>query len=394
MPKELEGIKVVDLSQGVSGPFCSLMLADMGAEVIKVEPPTGDIARCWGPPFVSPDKSAYFYSLNRNKKSVALNLKAPLGREAFTSLIQTSDVLIENFRPGVLEKLNFSWSDLRKINANLIYCSVTGFGQDGPSANETAFDIIIQARSGLMSVTGEKDGLPMKIGIPMVDIGSGMYAAFATMCAIYRRDEGYGGSRIDISMLDCAFSWLCYWVSSFSATGRELSVEGNVHPTISPYQLFRAKDGAIAIAITSDRLWQRFLEAVNRKDLLSDVRFENNAKRVQRRGELTSILNSLISNYNTHEFVNLMTKQGIPCAPVQTVKQVMTDPQLVYRKMILEVGEILVPGSPVKIDSSSSELCSNPPKLGEDTVKILENKLGWSRERIAKLEQECKEYSQ
>jgi len=369
----LAGIRILDLSVSVAGPFSSMLLADMGAEVIKIEPPSGDISRKWGPPFVEDNSSAYFYSLNRNKKSISLNLKEAGDKEIFTSLIRKSDVLIESFRPGVLDKLGFSWDEVHAMNRKLVYCSITGYGQDGPSSQDPAFDLMIQARSGLTSVTGESSLSPIKIGVPIVDLVTGIYTSFAVAVAIGNHNRDADGRRIDISMLDSAFSLLCYWVTGYSVTGKELPRQGNGHPTMVPYQIFETKDGSIAISASDSRQWQRFTQALNRADLFDDPRFVDNAARVGHRQELVDTIQKILLNYDRDTIVSLMRDYGVPSSAVQTIKDVIDDPQLQYRGMIQKIGGVIVPGCPIKMSDFTWNLRTAPPKQGQDALEILED---------------------
>jgi crotonobetainyl-CoA:carnitine CoA-transferase CaiB-like acyl-CoA transferase len=350
-----------------------MLLADLGAEVIKIEPPSGDISRKWGPPFVEENASAYFYALNRNKKSICLDLKEDEGKRILTSLIKKSDILIESFRPGVMDRLGFAWEDVHKMNHKLIYCSITGYGQDGPSSEEPAFDLMIQARSGLMSVTGEPGMAPTKMGVPIVDLVTGIYASFAVSVAIYRQNQNAEGCRIDISMLDSAFSLLCYWVTGFSLTGKELPRYGNGHPTMVPYQVFETKDGSVAISASDSRQWQRFTQALNRNDLADDPRFVDNASRVGHRKELVDSIQETLMEFDRDSLVSLMQEFSIPSSPVQNVKDVIDDPQLRHRRMIQKIGEVIVPGCPIKMTGFSWSLENPPPKQGQDALSILQD---------------------
>lgn len=385
----LGAVKILDMTQGVAGPFCTQLLADMGAEVVKIEPPvTGDITRSWGPPFVGEGRSAYFFALNRNKRSVVLDLKAPDGRKAFEVLLARSDVLVENFRPGVMARLGYSWEAMKKTHRDLIYCSVTGYGQDGPSSDETAFDNIIQARSGLMSVTGERDGPPIKMGVPITDLGAGIYASLAIMSALFVRTSTGEGARIDVSLLDSAVSWLVYWLTGYSVKGAELTRTGNAHPTLAPYQVFRTVDGSAALGVASDRLWEKFAKALGQEELLLDPRFRTNAKRVAHRKLLVAKVEKILETLTTGELTAMMKEAGVPFSGVQSVAALVKDPQLIHRGMILDMEGVLTPGFPFRIDSMDWKLRSPPPALGEDTDRVL-GELGWSKKEIQKLMSEA-----
>jgi crotonobetainyl-CoA:carnitine CoA-transferase CaiB-like acyl-CoA transferase len=373
MTAPLAGIRILDLSVSVAGPFSSMLLADLGAEVVKIEPPSGDISRKWGPPFVEENSSAYFYALNRNKKSITLDLKSAEDKRTLTSLIKKSDILIESFRPGVMTKLGFSWDQVHRLNHKLIYCSITGYGQDGPSRDEPAFDLMVQARSGLMSVTGESGMSPIKMGVPIVDLVTGIYASLAVSVALFRKEKEGDGCRIDISMLDSAFSLLCYWITGFSLTGKELPRQGNGHPTMVPYQVFETKDGSVAISAADSRQWQNFTQAVKMNDLIDDPRFIDNAARVDHRSELVDIIQKILRGYDRDTLVSLMRDFAIPSSPVQTVSDVIEDPQLVYRGMIQRIGDVVVPGFPIKMTGFSWTLKNPPPKQGQDALSILQD---------------------
>ncbi len=387
----LSGVKVVDLTQGLSGPFSSLMLADLGAEVIKVETKVGDIARGWGPPFVKEGMSAYFYSINRNKKSVLLNLKMPKSREVFESILGKTDVLIENFRPGVLDQLGYSWEKLHESYPRLILLSISGYGSSGPDSKNAAFDINIQARSALMDITGEPDGEPTKIGIPLTDIGAGMYGAFAVSSALYARNSTGEGKWVDIAMFDTAISWLTYWVTGYSVTKREMKRTGNAHTTLAPYQIFDAKDGRIALGVTSNRLWAKFAKAVNRPDLLEDERFKSNATRVKYADDVVKVTASIIASYQRDEIVELLAKGGIPCAPMQSIKDLVNDKQAIARDMMLQLKEAVVPGTPVKFKGDVPREAAEPPVLGSYTQSLLLEELGLQKSDLEQLLKEVEE---
>ncbi len=367
----LSGVRVVDLTQGLSGPFSSLMLSDLGAEVIKVETKVGDIARGWGPPFVKEGMSAYFYSINRNKKSILLNLKKPKSREVFERLLETTDILIENFRPGILDKLGFGWKKLHAEHPRLILLSISGYGSSGPDSTNAAFDINIQARSGLMDVTGDPEGEPTKIGIPLTDIGAGMYGAFAVTSALFLRNRTGEGTWTDIAMFDTAISWLTYWVTGHSVTGRDMKRTGNAHTTLAPYQIFNAKDGQIALGVTSNRLWEKFARAVNRPDLLEDERFKSNATRVVHADEVVKVTAEIISSYKRDDIVKILADGGIPCAAMQSIKELVKDDQAIARNMMLQMNDAVVPGTPVKFEGKDPRKMEEPPALGSYTEKLL-----------------------
>lgn len=352
------------------------MLSDLGAEIIKVETRVGDISRGWGPPFVREGMSAYFYSVNRNKKSVFLNLKKPISRLAFERLLENADVLIENFKPGVLDRLGYDWQKLHRDYPKLILLSISGYGAYGPDSKNAAFDLNIQARSGLMEITGDPDGEPTKIGIPITDIGAGMYGAFSVSTALYHRRSSGDGIRIEVSMLDTAISWLSYWLTGYSVTGKELSRTGNAHTTIAPYELFDTADGKISLGVTSDNLWKKFAKAVNRPDLIEDSRFKTNASRVVNSDEVVRITSEIISRYKTSDIIRLFYDAGVPSAPLQKISEVVKDHQALARNMILDIAGVDVPGTPIKILGKDPRQMIPPPELGEHTEEVLRGVLG------------------
>src|SRR5579875_1032751 len=385
----LEGIKIVDLTEYLSGPYCTMMLADLGADVIKIEEPgRGDGSRQWGPPFLG-GESAYFLSVNRNKRSLALNLKSEQGREVLTKLVSESDVLIENFRPGIAETLGIDYEELRKTNPGLIYCSISGFGQEGPYRNRPSYDIVGQAMSGLMSITGEKDGGPVKVGIAIADICAGMFATIGILAALTARNTTGVGQRIDISLLDGLVSWLSHQAGYYFATAKNPERLGTAHPTIAPYQAFRASDGFyFVLAVGNDSIWARFCNAVGIDALASDSRFVKNSDRAKNREQLVSMLENLFSKKTRAEWLEIINAGGVPCAPILTLSQVFQDPQVLFRQMVEEVshmkaGKIRVVASPVKMSDSPFSVRFPPPLLGESTEEILSS-LGYSTEQIKK----------
>lgn len=387
---QLEGIKIVDFTGYLAGPYCTMILADLGAEVTKVEEPgRGDGSRQWGPPFVD-GESAYFLSVNRNKRSITLNLKSDEGRQIASKLVSNSDVLVENFRPGIAERLGIDYESLKKVNPSLIYCSISGFGQDGPYRDKPSYDIIGQAMGGLMSITGEKDCPPVKIGIAIADICAGMFACIGILAALNFRSLTGEGDRIDISLLDGQISWLSHQAGYYFATGKNPDRMGSSHPTIVPYQAFKASDSYFVIAVGNDSLWAKFCDALSLDSLKRDPRFFSNPDRVKNREELKSTLDDFFSKKSSKEWLKLIDAAGVPCAPIQTFDDVFRDSQVLHRHMIEEIAhpklqrKIKVIGSPIKTSKSSFKIRLPPPTLGENTDDILSD-LGYSTEEITKL---------
>jgi formyl-CoA transferase/CoA:oxalate CoA-transferase len=391
MKKALEGIKVLDLSRALAGPYCTMMLADMGAEVIKVEMPgTGDDSRGWGPPFVE-GESAYFMSINRNKKSITLDMKGGKAIEIIMKLIKQSDVLVENFRPGAMERLGLGYQQVKPVNPRLVYCSISGFGQNGPYRMLPGFDQVLQGMGGLMSITGEAGGPPVKVGVPIADITAGMFAAYGIAIALFTREKTGSGQMIDISLLDGQVALLTYRAGSFFASGEIPERMGSGHPVIVPYQAFKAKDVFINIAVGNDQLWGKFCKAVGLESIMNDPRFATNAQRVQNRDAVVKAVGDLIATKNGEEWLKILTEAGIPCGPIYTVDKIFSDPQIIHRQMVTELqhpkaGTIKVTGNPVKLSDTPGEITVPPPLLGQHTQEVLEGR-GYSAKDIEELRQ-------
>ena len=390
--KPLDGILVVDLSRILSGPYCTMMMADMGAEVIKVEiPGKGDDTREFGPPFVN-GESTFFMSINRNKKSLTLNLADKEGKEILRRLIEKGDVVIENFRYGVMNRLGFSYDNIKKINPRAVFCSISGFGHSGPYRERPGYDVMIQGEGGIMSLTGEPGGLPMKVAVSLADITAGLIAYSGILLALISRGKTGEGQHIDISMLDGQVALLTYHAASYFVTGENPPRLGNRHPTISPYEPVKTGDGKeyIILAVGNDSIWQKFCKLVNREELITNPMFATNPKRVENHDALLPIVEQILSAKSKREWLTLLTDAGIPCGDIKTVKEVVTDPQVLARDMVIDLdhpvaGKIKVTGIPIKMSATPGEVLTPPPTLGQHTEEILAKMLGYSKEKIEEL---------
>ena len=383
MTKALEGIRVLDLTRALAGPFCTLMLGDNGADVIKIEiPGSGDDTRKWGPPFIG-DESAYFLSINRNKRSLTLNLQDPKAQDVFMKLAKDSDVVVENFTPGVMDRFGLGYEAVKAVNPNVVYCSISGFGQYGPYRSRPAYDQIMQGVGGLMSITGEPDGEPQKIGIAVTDIGAGMWSAFAITTALHHRDKTGEGQYIDISMLDAQVAWLTYQAAFFFANDEPPKRMGAAHPTLVPYQAFMCSDGKyINVAVGSERIWERFCQGMGREDLKDHPDYSVNSVRVAHRGAIVSMLQEIFLTRPVSEWVEDLQAANVPCGPINDLADVFADPQVLARDMLQEMphptlGTIKQTGLPIKFSRTPGGLDRHPPLLGEHNQEILSS-LGYS----------------
>lgn len=375
MDAALSDVVVIDLSRVFAGPYCTMMLGDMGATVIKVEQPgKGDDTRQFGPPYVA-GESAYYLGLNRNKHSITLDFHNPTHKQRLLELIETATVLVENFRPGTLDKLGLGYDTLHELNPGLIYCSISGYGHDGPYANRPGYDFVAQAESGIMSVTGEVDGEPQRVGTPVGDTSAGMFACMSILAALYVRKSTGKGQHIDISLFESAVSLLGNVSSNYLISGEEAVRYGNGHPNIVPYQAFRTRDGYIVVSCGNDRLYQSFCRLIDRDDLAADPRFATNPQRVRNRKDLIPILQERFLQRDTADWLAELRATGIPCGPINTVSQVYSDEQLQARDFIWEcehptAGPIKLSGSPMHFSDTPTRLYKAPPLLGEDNEEL------------------------
>ncbi|MFB6347822.1 MAG: CaiB/BaiF CoA transferase family protein [bacterium] len=387
MSGPFDGITVLDLTRVLSGPYATMWLADMGADIIKVEKPgSGDDTRGYGPPFIE-GEAAYFVSVNRNKRSMTLDFKTDRGKEVLWRLIEEADVLIENFRPGTLKDLGFGYQSVSRRNPEIIYTSISGFGQTGPDREKAGFDLTIQGLSGMMDITGQKDGPPTKMGVAIADLISGIYAAMGTSIALYHREKTGEGQHVDVGMLDSMISLLSYQAGRFFATGDAPERMGNFHPTISPYETFETKDGHMNLALGTDSMFERFCKLIDREDLLEDERFADNASRVEHQDEIHELLEEETRLKTTDEWTDLLDEAGIPAAPIKDLEEVFDDDQVQARNMVQRLqhpvaGLIKTTGIPIKMSESPGSVDEPPPTLGEHTKEILSETLGYDSEDI------------
>ena len=381
--KALEGVRVLDLTRALAGPFCTLMLGDYGADVIKIElPGSGDDTRTWGPPFIG-EESAYFLSINRNKRSLTLNFREPKAVEVFLKLAGESDVVVENFTPGVMARLGIDYETVKAINPRIVFCSISGFGQTGPYKARPAYDQIMQGISGLMSITGDPAGEPEKIGIAVTDIGAGMWAAFSVLAALRHRYETSEGQYIDIAMLDAQVAWLTYQAAFYFANNTPPQRLGKAHPTLVPYQGFMAQDGKyFNVAVGSERLWDRFCQGIGRQDLKDDPEYATNGDRVRNRAKIVPLLQEFFLTRSSTEWVTDLQAVSVPAGPINDLADVFADPQVIHREMFLEMphptlGSIKQTGLPLKFSVTPGGLDRHPPLLGEHNREILAG-LGYS----------------
>lgn len=398
MPRALEGIRVVDLSHVLAAPTTSMYLADLGAEVIHIEREIGDDAREFGPFVGGHDKnrSAYFISLNRNKKSLVLNLKSPAGREILRGLIEKSDVVLENFRPDTMQKLGFGWEQLQQINPRVVYCSICGFGHDSlpEAASRPAYDMVAQAYSGLMSITGPEGGPPCRVGSSVGDIIAGLQATIGILAALQYRERSGRGQYVDIAMVDGLFSVLENAVARFVNIGEIPGPLGGAHPSITPFQGFQGQDGQWVIAaVGNDKLWLQYCKLLGRPELAEDPRFKTNPLRCDNRKLLIPILAEEMAKRPAAEWYALFERHGIPSSPINNLQQICEDPHIAHRKMLVEidqplVGRMRICASPLKMSETPGEVYAPAPTLGQHSEEVLREVLGYAQERIASLRAE------
>ena len=389
-PGPLDGIRVLDLTRVLAGPYCTMFLGDLGAEVVKVEQPgVGDDTRGWGPPFVG-GESAYFLCVNRNKKSITIDLKSQDGVTLLRRLAERADVLIENFRPRAMERVGLGEKDLRANNPRLIYASLSGFGADGPMSDAPGYDLIVQAWGGLMSITGMPEGDPTKVGVAIIDLVAGLMLGKAIVSALFAREQLGIGQKIDTSLLEAEVACLINVGSNYLIEGKIPGRWGNAHSSIVPYQSFKTADGYVVIGVASEGIWRRFSKAIGRGELADDPRFAKNSDRVQNREVLTATLSEGFLGRETDAWMKLLNEAEVPCAPVQTIDQVFKAPQVLHREMLVKVehptaGTVPMAGIPVKFSATPASIRLAPPTLGQHTEEVLTSWLGIERTEIEEL---------
>jgi crotonobetainyl-CoA:carnitine CoA-transferase CaiB-like acyl-CoA transferase len=389
MPGSLSAVTVIDFTRVLSGPYCTMVLADHGARVIKLEHPVrGDDTRHWGPPFLGTE-SAYFLSINRNKESVTLDFKQPDGQRVLEQLLNRADVVVENFRPGTLDAVGFGAADVLSRHPRLVYCSISGYGHTGPRRDEPGYDAVMQAEGGLMSITGERDGPALRLGVAITDIVSGLFAAQGVMSALIAREQTGRGQHVDIGMLDATAALLTYQAGNYFATGQVPGRMGNRHPTIVPYESFHAADGEFVIAGGNDEIWRRLCKVIGRPDLADDPRYRSNADRVMHYDAVKAELEQALQRRSREEWVRLLTEAGVPCGSVREISEVLADPQIVAREMVREVahptvGAARVINSPVKMSATPTSVRTAPPTLGQHTSSVM-RELGYDDRQIETL---------
>ncbi len=394
MPRPLDGLRIVDLSRIVAGPLATQIFGDYGAEVIKIEQPgVGDDSRQWIPPRAPDGSATYFFAINRNKKSVTLNLKHPRGKDILKVLVRQADVLVENFKPGTMEDLGLGYEALRAENPRLIYCAISGFGASGPKREWAGYDAIMQGVTGLMSITGEADGTPVKVGVALIDEITALYAHGAILAALLRRERTGRGQKVECSLLESGVAALMNAATAYLLAGEVQGRWGSAHASVVPYQAFKAKDDYLMVGAGNERLWKNFCEVLGVPEWADDPRFDSNEKRVERRGELVRMIEERLQSRSRDEWVEAFGAAGLPTGPINNVGDVFRDPQVLHRGMVQTVdhpaaGTIRLVGVPVKFSETPGDVASPPPLLGQHTEEVLGRLLRLTAAEIGQLREE------
>lgn len=389
-PRALEGIRVLDLSHALAGPYCTLLLSDYGAEVYKLESPKGgELSRGWGPPFVG-EQAAFFLGLNRGKRGIAIDLKQPAGRDLCLRLITKMDVLIENFRPGTMDRLGLGYASVQALNPQLVYCSISGYGQNGPSRDESAMDLTVECSSGYMSITGTQDGEVVRSGYAVCDINAGLFAAIGILMALRHRDRNGAGQFVDISMFDGMISAMSSNYMTYLGSGIVPGPLGTAFPTVVPYRVFHAKDGDFSISVGSEKLWAAFCSAIGQSQLSLHPDYATNALRIKNRVALEQLLSQVFERQSRDQWLEKLGLAGIPCSPVRTFAEVVEHPQSIFREMfpLVEHGcgnACRVTGPPIKMSETPPQAAAKAPSVGEHTKQVLTNLLGLSEPTLSGL---------
>lgn len=384
--KPLEKLVVLDLTRVLAGPYSAMMMGDFGANIIKIEQPeVGDDSRAFGP-FVGKE-SAYYMSLNRNKRSMTLNFKEQGARDLFKEMVKKADVVLENYRPGTMEKFGLGYDVLKEINPKIIYAACSGFGETGPYSQKPAYDIIVQAMGGIMSITGQEGGEPIRPGASIGDIIAGLFTTIGVSMALYHRAMTGEGQKIDVAMLDCQVAILENAISRYLVNGVVPGPLGNRHPSITPFEAFTASDGHVIVGAGNDRLWKKLCEMIGKEELLTDERFLTNSLRTTNQKALKPILDAVFKNKTIDQWLAMLEEAGVPCAPINTVDRVVNDPQVKAREMLVEIehpvaGKMHVPGVPIKMYKTPGSVDTPAPTLGQHTEEILNELLGLSKEDV------------
>jgi formyl-CoA transferase len=392
MSRPLDGIRVLDLSRVLAGPYCTMVLGDLGADIVKVErADVGDDLRQWGPPFMPDGESTYFLSVNRNKRSIALDLKTAQGRKLAARLARECDVVVENFRPGVMHSLGLGYEQLKEDHPRLVYCSITGHGAAGPLSDRPGYDVITQGMSGLMSVTGEPDGMPMRVGVAVVDIVTGLYSAVAILGALQSRERSGKGQRVDLSLLESALSLMPNLTAGYLLAGVKPERLGNGHPNAVPYKVFATRDGHVTLAVGNNAQWARLCRAVGHPELAEDVRYAENSARIARRAEVEEMVTGWFARKTTDEWVELLSQLEVPCGAINTLDRILAHPQISALGLLKNLihatsGALRVVGAPFHLSADETDPLLPPPLLGEHTAAVLKQVLSLDDGQIRELQ--------